>query len=657
MNDRGDPALWTFLETIPGYAKRAAFEGEFFKGESNSSELHGRTDALVREVIQNSLDARLSGPAAPVRVRFRFSGPGESLEAASAGRYLHGLIPHLKQMGVEHAGDPSAPAEMPYLLIEDFGTKGLCGQPERDRDPDAAEDDQSFFWFWRNIGRSGKHGTLRGRWGLGKTVFPSASMINAFFGLTVRSTDGRCLLMGQAITQIHWLDGKEFVPEGYFHDPADTSQIQIPFESPDPLVSDFRRDFGISRDSAPGLSVVVPYPLEIYTPEDVLRSVIVHFFVPILQRQLIVEVNGEGIESAVIEKSTIESVADGLAWAGASGEQHHTRPPFRFAEWALERQESDELETLKRAGTTSAPQWTPDLFLDGQLDSLRKRFSDGERIAVRVPITVELKDGTKQETYFDAFLEKDSDVTHGEDHFVRGGMTISKVATLRSQRGTRGLVLVDDQILSSFLGDAEGPAHTEWSESEDRPNVTYARWKSRLRFVKHSLKKLVDLISPPPEGLDTDLLQDIFSIEDPRKTGSKKRRKRNNDVGGDTPDPPDPPEPRPPILTIQKLEGNHGFRIRGAEGAGRSKIRVRVRAAYAVPSGNPFARSNYSPFDFVFDKGKAESVRLTHSKDVQITTRRWDSFVFETASKDFEIEAVGFDPVRDLVIDTKLIEE
>lgn len=188
---------------------------------------------------------------------------------------------------------------------------------------------------------------------------------------------------------------------------------------------------------------------------------------------------------------------------------------------------------LKPAGETTAPQWSEGLFPAEALASLRMNFADGQRVAIRVPLTLEMKDGAKNATYFDAFLEPAPSLGKGEDYFVREGMTISQISTLTGARGVRGLVLVDHEHLSSLLGDSEGPAHTKWGENESRPGERYEKWVSRLRFVKHSLAKLVQYLSPPPEKLEFDLLQDIFSIDDPSKVGhSKKRGKLPKDGDG-----------------------------------------------------------------------------------------------------------------------------
>jgi hypothetical protein len=103
-------------------------EGEFFTTEAIDS----LADALVREAIQNSLDARI--PGRQVSVRFFFSGPALALKKKDRALFLEGFRAHAEAPG---SGLPDLPAEnerMDFLLVEDYGTQGLRGDPEQIRD-------------------------------------------------------------------------------------------------------------------------------------------------------------------------------------------------------------------------------------------------------------------------------------------------------------------------------------------------------------------------------------------------------------------------------------------------------------------------------------------------------------------------------------------
>ncbi len=186
---------WRFRVMSPSEINENPVQGEFF-----SPDLPKR---FVRESIQNSLDARAGD--GPVRVRFVISGSDDALEPSRATCYLTGLKPHLCAVVDAQRtarGDNSDLEErkslfdraMPFLIVEDFGTIGLRGDV-RANDPRAKN---NHFWgLFRSVGISPKGQDAGGSWGLGKWVFPSASKLNAFIGVTRRRDDGQLLLMGQ----------------------------------------------------------------------------------------------------------------------------------------------------------------------------------------------------------------------------------------------------------------------------------------------------------------------------------------------------------------------------------------------------------------------------------------------------------------------------
>lgn len=637
--------IWTFRKVQPG-TKRDPFEAEFFTGDEEDEAVFGRTDALVREAIQNALDARIGNE--PARVRFAISTDDQILSSKQSAVYLEGLTQHLDTVGNEVVNNDSPAPPMRFLVYEDFGTRGLCGDPTRTRDPaPGSADQEDFYWFWWNVGRSGKSGTDRGRWGLGKTVFHSTSRINTIFGLTVRSTDKRKLLMGQAVTKTHFIGDAEYPPEGFFHDPDKVKPIEQPIEDHE-VIAAIEKTFGLRRGKEPGLSVVVPFRFNTLKAGEILRSVIVHYFLPVLRGELIVDVSGPDLAETTLTATAIRKVAASLKWDGKRTEKKHRPPPFDLADWAIQQQTKGIEADLKPAGLGGAPVWSDDLIDAELLESLRKRFAAHERIAVRVPMTVEKKVGGRVNTHFDVFIEHDEDLDKGEDQFIREGMTISKISTISSHRGIRGIVLVEHKVLSSLLGDAEGPAHNDWGRGEDRPDRIYLRWASRISYVKNSLAKLINLLTPPPEAVDEDLLSHIFSVADVKKAGKKSGQRKKST--GTTPPPPAPPllPIRPKWYKVVQTAG--GFRVRRSSSAELPKNpRLRMRVAYDLPDGDPFR--NWSRFDFVFNDRGGNPIKFTPTGAV---LRFSDSnlLVVEVQQTDFTVEVRGFDPIRDLVIRT-----
>lgn len=638
---------WSFEKNPPRQVRRDPFEAEFFTGEDDDDSDGSRTDSLVREVLQNSLDAARGEE--PVRVRIAIDREVQLLSPERAEFYLRGLVPHLDALGNTTVNGGSPAPEMDYLVVEDFGTHGLTGNPARSRDPEPENHvlPESFYWFWRNIGRSGKTGNNRGRWGLGKTVFPSASKINTFFGLTRRSSDARALLMGQAITKIHTFDGAEFLPEGFFSDPCTNEGIQMPFEN-EGLAQNFCEDFRLARGEEPGLSIVIPYPVGQFLSDDLARSVILHFFIPILSGDLEVEVDGDGDRDFIINRETIEGVSNQISWNGSVRHKLHRAPPFDLARWAIKKTRNRELHSLKVAGKGRVPNWSELLFAEGQLDQLRETFEQDGRIAVRVPILIERKLGGPAESHFDVFLEKDADAGRPHDYFIREGMTISRISTLSGIRGLEGLVLVHQGELSRLLGDAEGPTHTEWGTGESRPEERYVKWKRRITFVRTGIARLFALLSPPPAELQEDWLKDVFSIQhepEPTKIGPKKKREMKSDK------PKDFPERKPQKFNLSQKPG--GFCLEATPDEA-PPVRIQVRLGYDLPTGNPL--SKWSHFDFVLDDGKSGQIRFDVS-GARVEGRKGNAFEVIVEKPAFRVELSGFDPRRDLYCKATIVED
>lgn len=647
--------LWSFEEHSKKAIKRDPFEAEFFTGEEEDEAAFGRTDSLVRETIQNSLDAQNPEHKGPIELRFAIRKGKHAIVASTAKQFLGDLAPHLNALNNDVISQTFGQSSIPYLVIEDFGTRGLRGDPNWDSLELTKEGrEQDFFWFWRNVGRSGKGGTNLGRWGLGKTVFQATSAINTIFGLTVRAFDGRKLLMGQAITKIHAIGEKNFVPEGFFCDPKKSGDLQMPFEGSD-VLTDFEKSFDVQRGNKSGLSIVIPFPSDRLKAKEIARSVIVHFFIPILKNRLVVRISETGEPDVEISAESIRTESAKFQWKVKKLDRNRPQPPFELAEWALKSQKDGSLTTIVGHTDKGMPQWAEKIFATGQLEALRNRFDSGERIAVRVPLSLERKDGNLENTFFDVFIERDADLPRSEDHFVRDGMTISDISTL-SGPGIRGLLMVDDAKLSALLGDAEGPAHTKWETGEARPDLSYkVSWKRRVTFVRNGIVKLLDLLAKPPEDLSEDWLMDIFSLEDPSKPGPKdkkslKRKKKQEDP---------PPVPDPKVESERKsfsiIDLADGFRIKGSS-EGKLPKAITVRVAYDIPSGNPFSESHYSPLDFRFDKQSTEGPKIAFN-GLEIKTKGTNSLEIEPKVSDFELQVTGFDVNRDVVVRTTSITE
>ena len=153
---------WTFAKQTPMAKHRDPIQGEFFSTESISSD----ADSVVRESIQNSLDAKFEGGSSIVRVEFSIV----TISKSKADPLFSDLWPHVKACNPKAARLRDA-KKVRCLVVEDFGTTGLRGDPAEMYEVDEGEDSDppnEFYYFVRAEGRSSKSGSDRGSWGIGK---------------------------------------------------------------------------------------------------------------------------------------------------------------------------------------------------------------------------------------------------------------------------------------------------------------------------------------------------------------------------------------------------------------------------------------------------------------------------------------------------------
>jgi len=628
--------VWKFKPLAKDDKLVDPIEQEFFTTESVGEP----TDALVRETIQNSLDAKIPGYPAPVRVRFFVSGERGAVRPQDCSPFFKGLEAHLTAKDNGLSSLPNLSQQMPFVAIEDFGTKGLLGDPsDSEANPRVA---QNFFYFWRNIGRSQKSEGDRGRWGLGKTVFPASSLMNTFFGLTIRQGEKDGLLMGQAVLKNHKdSEGNSYRPYGdfgLFEDIPGAEYFALPVNDQRAIAA-FRNLFRLRRLDEPGLSIVIPAPNQELHFDNILVSLLKQYFYPILQRELVVEIESSN-RSLTITHETIRPILNDTQFADQ--DKRSLLGLYELTAWGLERR-PEEYFTLGWPDLKGAPSWNR--LLD-ELDpsSFRERFEAERRIAFRIGVPVKQEGKDIVPSHFNVYLERDQSMKRGQSHFVRQGLQISGVHSAL-EGNIRGLLVVSHGALGTLLGDAENPAHTEWQRYSPKFKGKYTHGPYTLSFVKNSLRDLALFLTRLKSDIDKDLLKDFFFLEKPLESpGDISILKSDDDSDPETTLPPKVPSGRgPELLRIAKLHG--GARV-SLDPAYREPIPTLVRLlfAYRVRRGNSFKR--YQPPDFNLAGG---TITVQHS-GIHLIDQRDNLLEFSPTDREFELNVSGFDPSRDLVV-------
>lgn len=617
-----EPAKWRFNEVSPRYKNREAMQGEFFATDTT-------VRSLVREAIQNSLDAKRVEVTGPVRVHIYVSGQKGEIPADRMKHYLDDSWEHFQAENNGLNNRPSVNEPCQFISFEDFETTGLNGGITQYHIGQGKSN--PFYYFFRAEGQSEKSRTDRGRWGIGKFVFPRASRIRSFFGLTVRSEDNKRYFVGQAILKSHEIEGVPYTPDGWFGKIGE-EELGLPFDDTE-LMDRFCSDFALKRRDEAGLSIVVPYCENEIETSEVIKAVIREYFYPILEGTLHVTVSNPEHET-VLERGSLIPVITGI------GEDfmNELMPIVRLAYWATSVTEK-EFIYLQPPLLDSAPKWSDDLINEEDVVKLHESLQNENEIAIRVPVVIHEKGQPEAQSFFDIFIKRGQPSEDGRPIFIREGLIIPDVHCRRA-RGVFSLVVASEEVMVKFLGDAENPAHTQWQKDSSNFKGKYLHGPSLLIFVQNSVSELIHMLSEKSEEKDPTLLLDIFSIPMPSEGVDRRKPKSKPDSGTEPEIPPIViPPSQPKRYRVNKIDG--GFSITPEDGGIGLPMMLDVRVFYDRRGGRP----KYSTADF-----RLEKEPITVEVQGVEHTCQYNQLLLKIIEPKFSATVKGFDEKRDLFV-------
>ena len=620
---------WHFQIRDPKTKRRNPTQDELF----NDEDLSGIAQAVVRESIQNSLDAR-ADMTRPALVRIFLSGEAKAVASEKAAEYFGQLTPHLLSAYPDRAASIRQLTSKPchFLVIEDFGTTGLTGDPRRHTLPKVGESD-NFFFFFRAEGASGKSDGKRGRWGIGKHTFFSSSQIKSFIALTIRDqdVDRGPLVLGQSITRVHANPSDttvEVEPDGWMA--LDDGRLWMPFDD-SAIATRISSDWNLSRQTEPGLSVIMPYCDATLTLTEIQISILEEYAAPILQGALRISLeSGDGTQS-IIDHETIGELAAGLSQV----EARHLRLRNLIAR--LAKTLSPRAEALIELPLmTGNPAWTREFFSEELTQTFNQRIDQLGYVVVRVPVEVSLEGekGRSSKSYFDVgfFAQQES----SRSIFIREGVRVTGVGSKTSPFiGIMPIVIINEGSLGSLLGDAEGPAHLNWDPRRETFKGKYVHGPSWIEFVRKAPSAIIGYTRGLDRQTDYSIGADWFAEPDDelKKKGSKKTTT------------PKPPPPAPPVVLFYKVQGGITAKLNNANPAAAGVVSVKLVLAYDRRGGNPFKRWN--PSDFLVTDLKCSTTGANQDKDHSMN----NVLVFKVVnSRDFSVTVTGFDHNRDVIV-------
>lgn len=624
---------WQFRTLNPNDTSGTSTSEDNFAQEERTS-----VDILVRECIQNPLDAKANSEK--VKVHFRWV-----TLARPASTFLADLLTNEFRTQLTHAKvlpNEQFPPDVRFLIIEDSGTIGLRGTYENS----AVEgDEENWNAFWFREGEGAKPSKANGGAGQGKLTMYVASKIRTVVALTTRAADGKRLLFGSCRFRRNYpIGGERYAREARWGSTSDLEVLAQPIEN-STILDQYENELQIQRGNKPGTTFLIPMPDAEITPEAITTAVINEFYFPILRGRLTVCVDDQEIS-----KDTIAEQARAL------GDKLRFPAPFRdfLNEIANQHLEATPVARFedKWAGE---PKLSKDHFIGAHLETTQAEFQAGNLISAEFPIRVSSISNGPMTGKLRVFIQAAEGPNDTHESFVRQDLAVDKEKSLRAAKRllpARALILIDDEVLSKFLAAAEEPTHREWNGSRPKLTLSYRNAALTLRLVRHAASRLLELLAPPATK-DSLALASFFPDLAVQRSSVKNQKPKKKDAkdGGDK-GTVDAPPPTPRKLELMAQDDGALVRVNQALASENTSypFSCKLELAYATEFGKPF--DQWDAADFFLSKA---SHAITSDKVDDIVPYE-NGISFSISGLDAWLAVTGFDENRQLEMRLKYTE-
>lgn len=628
-------AGWSFEPRKLTAVQSAATHEKHFEGDK----LEQIVQAAVRELTQNSLDAKDRDVDGPVTLKFtRKTYSREEFDA----NFMQGLDRHLTAAKSAAKANkknildnlPSSDlAEVPALLIEDYGTYGLRGSI--DLATWREEQIRNFGLFFLSFGISGKANGAGGRHGIGKGTIPMLSELRGFIGVSHRVDHPNLVGYGQISTFPHQLPGEiNRVYDTYGLYGQRFGEESLPFQGES--AKELSDRIGFDRDGKNGLSLFVPFPRAEVTDDAIIRAAIKQCFFQICMGMLVVRVvDIDGVER-IVDKDTI------TAFALSDPETASLATVIDHSILATDVEQEHFTAQRIEAGKTC---FDDTAFSETQLDRIRELWNAGEPVDVRFEVPVHPRGGLPMGWGKARILLRQ--ITDGgpvAEVSVRGGVTVYHRTPVGSKH--LGLFMAcEDDMLSRFLGDSEDVAHNRWILSQ--VEKLYFKADPTIRRVWNAFRDLLTVINGVEEGREVNAFDDLLYTTRTDDTPTPAKR-------------PPIPLPNPSMPEDEIVAARKPFLIHAVSDGVTITRNPSQPGDYACEvelfyARNGTTKSVYNPADF--DLSDTEWMSIETRGDAVVENASGNTLTIVSASPESAVTIRGFDVHRTVTVKLNAVEK
>ncbi len=415
--------------------------------------------------------------------------------------------------------------DVEILLFEDFNTTGIKGGPlpHDIKMSDGSRND--YFAFIWDVGATEDKGEDKGgSIGIGRLTFALSSKINTFFVLTKQNFKNYKDTYFTGLAKLGQSKSNSYLdPIARFG--VDGNDYGIP-GIPCPIKNEtdidiIKKIFKLERkENEPGSSMIVPYPIEDLTYENIILNFIKRYRVGFYLNHFKVFV-GE----TCISRDTIKDVIKKYI----PSEYSNYCSYFDFLDFCTEI-EKNKSHYKVSFDTENPAKVKKENIKEEDISKITSSLQANEVIGLRIPVIINEKidsghdnEEVPKKSFVDVYLQK-CEMGSGKQDTLRRVMSVSGVRYFEG-KDFNALINIQDNPAQKMFRKLETPNHKYFSNYSQEFESHYGKYRNQLNLVQKAPENLKTLFEEIDSKLDSDAADDFFDFGKGSESGKSKSRK------------------------------------------------------------------------------------------------------------------------------------
>lgn len=477
----------------------------------------------IFECIQNTIDAKKNDKE-KVSLKIHF----QKVYKKDLYFLNKNFISHLKNS--KRVSDKYALDEetVDLLILEDFSTTGITGEPETMKDQTTTGKPNNFFNMNYSFGDNQKLDDFRlgGSEGEGRQTYCLTSGISTFFYYNVDSSNqNQGSFFGISYLGKREIGAQIFQPFAYFGKEKEKENRKEPVYDAVPIddndeIQKLIKIFKLKRKvGESGLSIIIPHYLKELKDKELLISKIIDVYrMSILRNKLEVTVEDTLIDSSNILEIYLNGLNPDNNNKFKTEQKELLKEYFSF----LKEIDNKKFENLNEINYLGERTISKDQIIN--YEDLSKSYNRQEINKIRFNFSIKRINPKSDKvsnryneffTYLDFYFKKYpswASVMEKNNDFIRGPMSLRKLRKKNMQMFW--MIDVQDEYASLLIKNSEHANHSTISAMNKKLETNYKGFYNLIVNIKKLPQVIYNFLTNEENITDNEITQDLFKIED-----------------------------------------------------------------------------------------------------------------------------------------------